>query len=173
MTENNERPLVDPEEAEVKWSDYQVEDYVSLAIFWVLILLVLLQVISRYVFKSSIIWSEEMARYHFIVLTFIGAGMIARHGSFIKIEFFMSFLPSKVNHILTSVVNCIEIIFLVMATGLAWQMFLFMCTKKMVSVNVSMGVLYGGIFIGFLLVTFRTIQIFIRHLRQPVDSTGI
>jgi TRAP-type C4-dicarboxylate transport system permease small subunit len=172
MTDNNEILIIDQKDAEIKGSDYRIEDYLSLAILWVLISLVMLQVISRYVFNSSFIWSEELARYHFILLTFIGASMVVRRGSLIKIEFFISFLPLKFNFILARVVNVIEIIFLAMATCLAWQMFWFMCNKKMVSIEVSMGFLYGGIFIGFILITFRTLQLFIRHLIQPVNSAS-
>jgi TRAP-type C4-dicarboxylate transport system permease small subunit len=170
MDDNNDIALSAQEEVEAIWKDYSLEDYLSLAIFWVLISLVLLQVISRYVFNNSFIWSEELARYHFIMLTFIGATVAARHGSLVKIEFFSSLLPTKGKFILAIVVNMIEIVFLAITIGLAWQMFLFMCNKKMVSLNVSMGVLYFVVFFGILVITVRTIQLFILHLRRPVYS---
>jgi TRAP-type C4-dicarboxylate transport system permease small subunit len=172
MDHHNEGPPDDQEAAEVKRSDYRVEDYLALVVFGALILLVFLQVVSRYVFNNSFIWSEELARYHFITLTFIGAIMAARHGSFIRIELFSSFLPSKARRRLALVVNVVELIFLTMATGLAWQMFLFMCAKKMVSVNVSMGFLYASILIGFLGITLRTIQLFVVRLRHPDQCSG-
>jgi TRAP-type C4-dicarboxylate transport system permease small subunit len=170
----NKQDLLAADSKEAKkwvWKDYRIEDYVSLVIFWALISLVLIQVISRYLFRSSFIWSEELARYHFIALTFIGSALVARKG-FIKIEFFTSFLPSRVNFILSIVVNVVELIFLTIATCLAWSMFLFMCTKKMVSINVSMGFLYAGIFGGFFCLTFRTVQFFAWRLRQTIDSGG-
>jgi TRAP-type C4-dicarboxylate transport system permease small subunit len=166
MTDNHEISLIDQKEEEMKWSDYSFEDYLSLGVFWMLILLVLVQVISRYVFNNSIIWSEELARYHFIVLTFIGSNMVARKGSLIKIEFFISYLPLKVKDWLSFVVNIIELGFLATTTYLAWQMFLFMRTKKMVSINVSMGILYASIFFGILCITIRTLQLFVRRLRH-------
>jgi TRAP-type C4-dicarboxylate transport system permease small subunit len=172
MTNKQDLLAADSKEApKWVWKEYRIEDYVSLVIFWALILLVLIQVISRYLFHSSFIWSEELARYHFIALTFIGSALVARKG-FIKIEFFTAFLPSKVNFILSIIVNVVELMFLAIATCLAWSMFLFMCTKKMVSINVSMGFLYAGILGGFLGLTFRSIQFFARRLRRPIDSIG-
>jgi TRAP-type C4-dicarboxylate transport system permease small subunit len=156
----------DPKEAKWIWKDYCIEDYISLIVFWAMISLVLIQVISRYFFRSSFIWSEELARYHFIALTFLGSAIVARNG-FIKIEFFTSVLPLRASFILSIIVNVVELIFLMLASFLAWKMFLFMCTKKMVSITVSMGFLYTGILGGFLGLTFRSIQLFIRRLRQP------
>jgi TRAP-type C4-dicarboxylate transport system permease small subunit len=172
MDRHNEEPRVEQEAAEVKWSDYRVEDYLALVVFGVLISLVFLQVVSRYVFNNSFIWSEELARYHFITLTFIGAIMAARRGSFIRIELFSSFLPSKARRRLSLLLNVVELIFLTMATGLAWKMFLFMCAKKMVSVNISMGFPYASILIGFLGITLRTLQLLVRRLRHPDEDFG-
>jgi TRAP-type C4-dicarboxylate transport system permease small subunit len=170
MDDNNETVFSGPEGSGMKWRDYSFEDYLSLGIFWMLIALVLAQVISRYVFNNSIIWSEELARYHFIVLTFIGSNMVVRKDSLIKIEFFIMYLPFKIRYWLSLVVNIIELGFLTATTYLAWQMFLFMCAKKMVSINVSMGFLYASVFFGILCNTIRTYQLFIRRLRHSYND---
>jgi TRAP-type C4-dicarboxylate transport system permease small subunit len=171
MINKPDSSAADPKEANWIWKDYCIEDYISLIVFWAMISLVLIQVISRYFFRSSFIWSEELARYHFIALSFIGSALVARKG-FIKIELFTSVLPSRASSRLSIIVNVIELLFLTIATCLAWKMFLFMCTKKMVSINVSMGFLYAGVFGGFLGLTFRSIQLFIHRLRQSVDSAS-
>jgi TRAP-type transport system small permease protein len=45
-----------------------------------LILTVFLNVVSRYVFNSSILWSEEAARFLFIWVSFLGVVMVADKG---------------------------------------------------------------------------------------------
>lgn len=48
--------------------------------FLVLIVFVLLQVIGRYILKISIPWTEELARYVAVVITFLGGVMVSRRG---------------------------------------------------------------------------------------------
>jgi len=40
-----------------------------------MIVLVTLQIIMRYVFKSPLIWSEELARFDLVLLTFFGSSL--------------------------------------------------------------------------------------------------
>lgn len=49
-------------------------------------ILIFLQVLFRYVFKSSLSWSEELARYLFIWLTFLGASIATREKSHINVS---------------------------------------------------------------------------------------
>ncbi|PJA59624.1 MAG: TRAP transporter small permease, partial [Rhodobacterales bacterium CG_4_9_14_3_um_filter_71_31] len=52
-------------------SDFSWSDAPSLALFWALAGVVFLQFFSRYVMNSSIGWTEEIARYLLIGVTFV------------------------------------------------------------------------------------------------------
>lgn len=64
------------------WVEGSVAALLSLiilvAIFW--------QVLCRYVFMISTPWSEELARYLFICLSYIGAGVGVYHAQFVSID---------------------------------------------------------------------------------------
>src|SRR6267142_2836141 len=53
-------------------SQYAVEDWLALAIFWIMALCVFLQFFTRYVLNDSYAWTEEIATYCLIGVVFIG-----------------------------------------------------------------------------------------------------
>lgn len=55
-------------------------------------IVIFLQVVSRYVFNHALYWSEELARYLFIWLTFVGTGIAVHRQSEMGIEFFTNLM---------------------------------------------------------------------------------
>ncbi|MBQ6293849.1 MAG: TRAP transporter small permease [Lachnospiraceae bacterium] len=62
----------------------------------VMTIIALLQVLFRYVIKSSLAWSEEAARYLQIWLTFIGAAYAIKKGTHIAMTDIVSRMPKLV-----------------------------------------------------------------------------
>jgi TRAP-type C4-dicarboxylate transport system permease small subunit len=54
-----------------------------------------LQVLFRYVFNNSLSWSEELAKFIFIWITFLGAAICFRDRIHLKVDFLVSKLPDK------------------------------------------------------------------------------
>ncbi|HYX90250.1 MAG TPA: TRAP transporter small permease, partial [Myxococcaceae bacterium] len=81
------------EEQPAKLSDYAPEDYVALTFFWVLALVVFLQFFTRYVLRDSYAWTEEVARYLLICVTFLGTAMAVRKNSHVQVVFFYRWFP--------------------------------------------------------------------------------
>ena len=57
--------------------------------------LVLLNVILRYFFSSGITWSEEMSRYLFVAMVFIGGGLAFKSDSHLSVDIIVKLLPEK------------------------------------------------------------------------------
>lgn len=70
-------------------------DNMGAMIMLIIIILVFLQVITRYIFKNPLFWSEELARYFLIWLTMVGAVMAFKDEEHLKIEVFVRLLSSK------------------------------------------------------------------------------
>lgn len=65
-----------------------VEEVISAALVAALFALVLAQVVSRYVFGQPLVWSEELARFALIWLTFIGAAFVMSYRRHIVVSLF-------------------------------------------------------------------------------------
>ena len=59
---------------------------------------IFLQVIMRYVFNNSLSWSEELGRYLFIWMSWIGVSLGAKYGQHIKIEVLVNKFSFKIRH---------------------------------------------------------------------------
>ena len=51
------------------------------------------QVIARYVFDAPPFWTEELARFTLIWITFVGAGLVHQRGEHIAVNSFRDTLP--------------------------------------------------------------------------------
>lgn len=56
---------------------------------------VFLAVIARYLFNAPLAWSEELCRYSFVWLTFLGAEVCLRKGSHISIDIITKNFPLR------------------------------------------------------------------------------
>ena len=96
---------------EFRFKDYAIEDYVVLVVFWALAAVVFAQFFSRYVLNSSIVWTEEVARYLLIATGFLGSVMAVRKRGHIYVEVFYRFLPPVVGRVMSTMVDIIKILF--------------------------------------------------------------
>ena len=87
--------IVVPEQAEPP-IEHHFEDWVAFIIFWTLAIIVFLQFFTRYVLNNSLSWTEEIARYLLMWITFIGAAVAMRRGTHIAVEVALLFLPKPI-----------------------------------------------------------------------------
>jgi TRAP-type transport system small permease protein len=73
------------------------------AVRWVVILMMALmtavvfsQVLARYFFNFSLSWSEEIARFAFVWLSFMGAAILVRRDEHIRVTMVVDALPTPV-----------------------------------------------------------------------------
>jgi len=142
------------------------EAWVALLLFWALGLTVFYQFFTRYVLADSAAWTEEIARYLLIVVTFVGSAMAVRRNSHIHVEFLYRWLPARVGRALSTAVDWVRIAFFAYATWLAIELVPKMHNLNMTVVNFPMSVVYGLVALGFALMTWRSIVLAQRHAQR-------
>jgi TRAP-type C4-dicarboxylate transport system permease small subunit len=171
-TATDSEPVLDAEghfhttDAPVDISHYRVEDWFTLAVFWLLALDVFYQFFTRYVIQDSAAWTEEIARYLLIVVTFVGASMAVRRNTHIHVEFLYRYLPAGAGRALSTLVDVVRVVLLGYATWLGVELVPRMHNLQMTVVDIPMSVIYGIVTAGFALMTFRAVQVAVRHRRQ-------
>jgi len=66
------------------------EERLLLSALATIVFLVFLQVVMRYFFQKSLTWSEEVSRFLFLWMVWLGAGYAAKRRAHLKIEAFLS-----------------------------------------------------------------------------------
>ena len=150
----------------VDLSGTPVEAWASVLLFWALAGVVFTQFFTRYFLNDSASWTEEIARYLLIVVTFVGASMAVRRNTHIHVEFIFRYLPPAVGRVLSTLVDIVRIAFLGYATWLAITLVPRMQNLQMTIVDFPMSYVYGVVAAGFALMTFRSIQVAWLHWKQ-------
>ena len=172
VPEPAEGPVLDEEghwhaqDVEVDLSIYRWEDWLALAMFFLLAFDVFYQFFTRYVLGNSASWTEEIARYLLIIVTFIGSSMAVRRNTHIQVEFVYRYLPAAAGRVLSTLVDIVRILFLAYASWLAIDLGPRMHNLQMTVIDWPMSYVYGFVAAGFVLMTFRAIQVAVLHWRR-------
>ena len=141
------------------------EKYLAFTAFWILAFVVFAQFISRYVFNSSIAWTEEIARYLLIYVTFLGSSLAVRNKSHIAVEFCYRYLSPGMERVMRLILDVSVIIFSFWAAWLAYQVTNLTKYQMMASVEVSKAWVYGVVCFSFVLMGIRGIQVLMERIR--------
>jgi C4-dicarboxylate transporter DctQ subunit len=72
--------------------------------------LIIINVVTRFIFNYTISWSEECARYLFVQLIFLGCSLGIREGRQIRIDLIDNFLKGKSKKTIELVRNAISLV---------------------------------------------------------------
>lgn len=89
----------------------KVLDLLTSGILVTLLLIVLAQIVSRYVFNNSLSWTEEAARYLMIWGVLLGVSLSYLNGYLISIETFVNRFPASVRRVVQVVNKLLSLFF--------------------------------------------------------------
>ena len=154
---------------EVGLVDFRLVDLPGLIALWGLAVIVFLQFFTRYVLNDSLAWTEEIARYVLIVVTFFGAVTVTRKGGHIFLEFFYRYIPKGLAKWLAVAMELISCLFYGYMAWIAVE--LAMKTKtKMASAEIPKSLLYWGVAVGLAAMTLFSLVWLVRKVRQSPDA---
>ena len=154
------------ETPEVELSGYAIEDWVTFALFWVMALAVFLQFFTRYVLNDSFAWTEEIATYCLVVIVFIGAAMCVRLNRHIQVDLLYRFLPRAPARALATLIDVIRTVFVAYMAYLVWTFMDIISGEEMTTIRVPKNLFYACVFVGFILMFARSIQVAVANWRR-------
>jgi TRAP-type C4-dicarboxylate transport system permease small subunit len=170
MRDGEEQLEVWAEDEPVDLSDLRPEDGIVLLVFWTLAVVVFLQFFTRYVLNSSLGWTEEIARYLLIVVTFVGSAMAVRKRSHIAVEYFYRWFDADGRHRLALAVDAICLLFFGAAAWITAQLAL-RTRQFMASVDLPKSLIYWAVCLGFAGMTlYAARNLWHRHRSPPSDE---
>jgi TRAP-type C4-dicarboxylate transport system permease small subunit len=138
---------------------YRFEDWLAFAFFWMLAGTVFLQFFTRYALNDSASWTEEISRYLLICTVFVGAAISVRKNNHIHVDFFYRYLPRPVTRVLSTFVDVVRIAFFAYGAWLTWLLMQRIGGQRMAIVDLPIGLMYGVVLAGFLLMTWRALGV--------------
>lgn len=147
------------------------EDYISVVVMLALLGDVLLQVVTRYVFNNPLGWTEEIARYLLMLLTFVGCPIAVRKNTNISLDFIYTKLPGSVKQVLSVLASFVELVFYIMGIVFSVQMCSFSRGRYLVTIKISKVVLYGIIAAAFAVMTYRCLLRILSQILQMTKKT--
>lgn len=97
-------------------------EIVTALLFIVMVVFVFLQIISRGIFGSSFAWTEEIARYAMIWITFLGAAIAFQYKAHIGIDYFVRKLPQLPDKIVGLFAALMSAVFFLVLAYQGWNL---------------------------------------------------
>lgn len=151
--------------APIRYSDYKLDDYIALGVFWLLAIDVFVQFFSRYALNDSIGWTEEVARYLLILTTFIGGAIGVRKNTHIMVEFFYRYLGPGSARALSTVVDVIRVAFFFALSLMCYKVAI-RTQQMMASIDIRKEYIYYAVAAGLFWMGCRSVMVALRHWRQ-------
>ncbi|WP_312059266.1 TRAP transporter small permease [Anaerotignum sp.] len=79
----------------MKFFNDHLEEFFIIPLMFLMSVIIGIQVIMRYVFQNSLVWSEELSRYMFIWLIYFAVSYTARREKHIRIDAAINLYPKK------------------------------------------------------------------------------
>ncbi|MCA1769690.1 MAG: TRAP transporter small permease [Halomonas sp.] len=138
----------------------RVEEVLASFSLSVMVVLISMQVFSRYVLGSSLVWSEELSRYLLIWAVYIGCSFAAKEDRHLEVTFIRSLLSESARRIVISISYIITIIFcgFCVVWGIEMLNFLERTGQRTQSLGVSVYWVYLALPVGMTLMGLRMLQ---------------
>ena len=156
----------------LKWLDEEFELAVCSILMVGMTVLIFIQVIMRYVFGSSLVWSEEMARYMFIWLIYLGVSYGARIMKHIKIEAALGLFPKKMHPYVIILGDILFLVFSVIIVYLTYGVVMHQIKlgQQSPAMHIPMWFMYSAPLIGFALSAIRQTQVIVGKIKDVIKG---
>ncbi|WP_422040684.1 TRAP transporter small permease [Roseibium sp.] len=108
-------------------------------------LIVITNVVGRYLFGSSLAWGEEVARFLMIFGVFAGAGLALRSGRLVEIDLFVALLPRGLKTAIRWGAVVVMAVFMGLIFWFGVQFVAFGWNKETMATGISRGIPYMAI----------------------------
>ncbi|WP_333871329.1 TRAP transporter small permease [Desulforamulus putei] len=148
--------------------DKHLEEYLLSFLLSTTVILIAVQVFMRYVMHASPSWTEELARYLFIWMVYIGISYGVKMQRHIKVDAFLLFVPFKVQKCIEIISNVLFIIFclVIVKQGTVVAMNLLSFGQTSPALSIPMGFIYMASPVGLSLAIIRLVQNIVLKIRE-------
>jgi TRAP-type C4-dicarboxylate transport system permease small subunit len=120
---------------------------------------VLLGVFTRYVLNDALPWTEELARYILIWLSWLGGGIAMRRGSHIAVDLFIDTLSPRTRSVIVFVGRSLVLLFLGICVVYGLDLARRVGMQSTIALGISMQIPYASVPVGAALMLYHLLVI--------------
>lgn len=156
----------------LKWLDERLEMTICIGLMSLMTILIFVQVVMRKVFSNSLSWSEELARYLFIWLIYLGISYGAKIRKHIKIDAGLKLFPKKIRPYIVILGDVFFFLFAIyiVVTGYKYVLMQAAYNKVSPALGIPYKYVYAAPMVGFFLTSIRQIQTILYRIKTFKNS---
>ncbi|WP_158211701.1 TRAP transporter small permease [Alkalihalobacterium alkalinitrilicum] len=131
-----------------------------------MVCLIFLQIMTRLLFNTSFVWTDELARYLMIAIIFLGASLAFQYGSHISIDLLSNRLSNPSKKIFQTVVAMLCIIFLIVIIIKGFELVSLTLGQRSPNLRIPMGYIYSVIPLAGILQILNIIDVTIKFWKN-------
>lgn len=144
----------------------KVEKVILAASMAAMVVLMLYQVILRYVFSASNSWSEELVRYLFILDVMLAASIAVRRNSHLQIDVLINCFSPKLKRIFTIAATLAGIVFLALLFWYSLDLCMTATSNVSPGLGIPMSIPYACVPLGAVLMILTSIEVVLKTVEE-------
>ncbi|RBW68380.1 TRAP transporter small permease [Bacillus taeanensis] len=149
----------------INWLDKHFEEYILVILSLLTVVVIFIQVVMRYLLDSSLVWSEELARYAFIWMVFIGVSYAVKKQRHITVDAFALLFNDKGKIVLAMIGNVFFFSFCLILAYFGYGVIL-KVSRLSPALEIPLGWIYAAPVVGLILSAIRLIQILYKQVKE-------
>lgn len=131
------------------------EEIVLVIMFALMVLITFMNIVMRFVFKDSLIWSEEIGKLAFIWISWIGISIGEKRGEHIKISILVDKMKDKAQHVFNILSEFMVIAICGVTVYYSYVLILLQQSTRYASIPISVKWGYMSVLLGCVLMILR------------------
>lgn len=145
---------------------YKIEKIILTIAVAVMLLVMIYQVILRYIFSAANAWSEELARYLFILEVMIAAAIAVRKNSHLQIDVLIGLFSPRVKRVFTICTTAVGVVFLCFLLVYSFSLCKTGENNMSVGLQVPMSIPYTILPIGVVLMILNSVEVILQNIDE-------
>lgn len=150
----------------------RVEELLIVLVLTAMVATIGAQVLARYVCAYPLAWTEELARFLFLWLVFLGASQAMRRHEHIAVGLVVDRLPLRLRQFVVVSLNGLIAAFLAVLTVQGWKVVQVVTPLKSIALQVTMAVVYLPLVVGGAVMLVRILAQTVNVIRHGPERTG-
>jgi TRAP-type C4-dicarboxylate transport system permease small subunit len=153
---------------------YKITEFLANMIMLALFVIVLLGVVSRYVFNDPFVWTEELALFLLAWMVFIAANILIKDWDNLRVTYFIEKLPAGLCAVVEILTKLLVMGFLVYVFTIAVKVIPEIGpTETSTVLNITMEIPQSSIIVGFALMIVQLTGLLAGTLKSLIRKQGV